>query len=332
MKMSFGAALASGVLMSFLASIIQGVVQGLTEFLPVSSSGHLLIAQHILGFGKGEVGNNLLFFNVMLHLGTLIAVLAVYRKEVTELLKAFFRMVSKIFKKEFDFKKMDESENMVVMIIVGLLPLFMLFLPIFGTGMNIKGIAEELSSEKNILIVGVSLVFTSFLLRKGIKAETSAKISAVSANGESAVEGRTRLEIMDAISIGVMQFVAAIFPGISRSGSTLSVALMRGINKKTALDYSFILGIPAIVAAVVLELKEAIEQDAITSSGILPTIVGMVVSAVVGFYAIKLFKWLLKTDKMNIFVIYTLIVGVISVLIGIIEMITGVNLFTGLSV
>lgn len=329
---NIGAAIVLLISLSFLGSIILGTVQGLTEFLPVSSSGHLLIAQHILGFGKSEFGNDMLFFNVMLHFGTLIAVLAVYRKEIIELLKAFFRMISKIFKKEFDFKKMDDNENMVVMIIVGLLPLFMLFLPVFGTGMNIKGIAEELANEKNILIVGVSLIFTSFLLRKGIKAETSAKISAVSANGEGAADGRTRLEIMDAISIGVMQFVAAIFPGISRSGSTLSVALMRGINKKTALDYSFILGIPAIVAAVVLELKEAIEQDAITSSGIFPTILGMVVSAVVGFYAIKLFKWLLKTDKMNIFVIYTLVVGIISALVGIIEMITGVNLFTGLSV
>lgn len=330
MRMSVGSAILLYGSIAFLGSIILGIVQGLTEFLPVSSSGHLLIAQHILGFGNSQFGNDLLFFNVMLHFGTLIAVLAVYRKEVIELIKAFFRMISKIFKKEFDFKKMDDNENMVVMLIVGLLPLFMLFLPVFGTGMNIKGIAEELANEKNILIVGISLIFTSFLLRKGIKAETSAKISAVSANGESAVEGRTRLEIMDAVSIGVMQFVAAIFPGISRSGSTLSVALMRGINKKTALDYSFILGIPAIVAAVLLELKEAIEQGAVTSDGIVPTILGMIVSAIAGFYAIKLFKWLLKTDKMNIFVIYTLVVGIISIVIGIIEMVIGKSLFPGL--
>lgn len=330
MRMTVGAAMLLYGSIAFLGSIILGIVQGLTEFLPVSSSGHLLITQHILGFGNSQFGNDLLFFNVMLHFGTLIAVLAVYRKEVIELLKAFFRMISKIFKKEFDFKKMDDNENMVVMLIVGLLPLFMLFLPVFGTGMNIKGIAEELANEKNILIVGISLIFTSFLLRKGIKAETSAKISAVSANGESAVEGRTRLEIMDAVSIGVMQFVAAIFPGISRSGSTLSVALMRGINKKTALDYSFILGIPAIVAAVLLELKEAIEQGAVTLDGIVPTILGMIVSAIAGFYAIKLFKWLLKTDKMNIFVIYTLVVGIISIVIGIIEMVIGKSLFPGL--
>ena len=143
---NIGAAIVLLISLSFLGSIILGTVQGLTEFLPVSSSGHLLIAQHILGFGKSEFGNDMLFFNVMLHFGTLIAVLAVYRKEIIELLKAFFRMISKIFKKEFDFKKMDDNENMVVMIIVGLLPLFMLFLPVFGTGMNIKGIAEELAN------------------------------------------------------------------------------------------------------------------------------------------------------------------------------------------
>ena len=105
---------------------------------------------------------------------------------------------------------------------------------------------------------------------------------------------------------------------------------MRGINKKTALDYSFILGIPAIVAAVLLELKEAIEQGAVTLDGIVPTILGMIVSAIAGFYAIKLFKWLLKTDKMNIFVIYTLVVGIISIVIGIIEMVIGKSLFPGL--
>lgn len=313
--------------MGIFEAVIQGVVQGLTEFLPVSSSGHLLIAQHILG-----VKENNLFFNVMLHIGTLIAVLAVYWREVYDLILAFFRIVAKIFKKEFSFKKVDPSEQMVIMIVIGLLPLFMMFLPVVGTGMKVKDIANELSSEKNILIVGAALLFTSFLIKKATKVKKYLKFSSTGLGEEVAFQGKDRIGFMDAVSIGVMQFIAAIFPGISRSGSTLSVGLMRGISKKTALDYSFILGIPAIIAAAFLEFKEVLEQNSASLIEILPVIIGVVVSAIVGFLSIKLFKWLLKTDKMIVFVIYTFILGLIGVLVGIVELINGVNIFTGLPI
>ena len=143
------------------------------------------------------------------------------------------------------------------------------------------------------------------------------------------LQGRERISFMDAVSIGVMQFIAAIFPGVSRSGSTLSIGLMRGISKKTALDYSFILGIPAIIAAALLEFKEVIEQGALESVDFLPVFVGVVVSAVVGFLSIKIFKWLLKTDKMIIFIVYTFVVGVLSIVIGVLEKVLGYNIFTG---
>lgn len=308
--------------MSILDAIIQGIVQGVTEFLPVSSSGHLLISQHILG-----VKENNLFFSIMLHIGTLIAVLAVYYKTILKLIKSFFEIIKDIFTGKFDFKKLDNDKNMVLMLMAGLLPLFLLFVPIPGSNTNVKGIAEELAGDKSIILVGIALIVTSILLKTGINARQTYKIN-YTFDREKPWEGRKRLNLMDALSIGVTQFVAAIFPGISRSGSTLSTGLLRGINKQTALDYSFILGTPAILAAAVIELKDALKVGAISSVGLAPVIVGMVVSAVVGFLSIKLFKWLLKTDKMIIFVIYTFVVGLASVIIGVIENIYGMNIFT----
>ncbi len=308
--------------MSILDAIIQGIVQGLTEFLPVSSSGHLLISQHILG-----VKENNLFFSIMLHIGTLIAVLAVYYKTILKLIKSFFEIIKDIFTGKFDFKKLDNDKNMVLMLMAGLLPLFLLFVPIPGSSTNVKGIAEELAGDKSIILVGIALIVTSILLKAGINARQIYKMKCTF-DSEKPWEGRKRLNLMDALSIGVTQFVAAIFPGISRSGSTLSTGLLRGINKQTALDYSFILGTPAILAAAVIELKDALKAGAISSVGLAPVIIGMIVSAVVGFLSIKLFKWLLKTDKMIIFVIYTFVVGLASVIIGVIENIYGMNIFT----
>ena len=312
--------------MSIFDAIIQGIVQGLTEFLPVSSSGHLLISQHILG-----VRENNLFFNVMLHIGTLIAVLAVYRKEILELICAFFKMIAKFFGGKFKLNSATDDERKIISLVIGLLPLFLLFLPVPGSGMSVKDVAEELSADSNILIVGIFLLFTSFMLKKGINAVKSVKVRDVNCKGSELVFGRTNMTYMDSLWIGITQLIAAIFPGISRSGSTLSTGLMRGVDKKTALDYSFILGIPAIVAASLLELKEAFEQDLISSIDLTPVMIGMVVSAVVGFLSIKAFKWLLKTDKMMVFVVYTFIVGLISVVIGVVEKFMGVNIFTGVS-
>ena len=317
--------------MTFFEAVIQGIIQGLTEFLPVSSSGHLLISQHILG-----VQENNLFFDIMLHIGTLLAVLAVYYKTIWKLMLAFFEIVKMIFKKQFSFKKLNADQKMVVSLIVGLLPLFLLFLPVPGSGTNVKGIAEQLAASKSVLLVGVALVATAVMLRLGIKKQKSYKLSLVKkVDSEGPLQhfdGKKQLSIADAVYVGITQFIAAIFPGISRSGSTLSTGLLRSVNQQVALDYSFILGIPAIVAAAVLELKDVLEAGFIASVDFGPVLVGMVVSAVVGFLAIKLFKWLLKTDKMMVFVVYTFVFGSLCIIIGIIEKFAGMNIFTGMAI
>lgn len=316
--------------MGIFEAVVQGIVQGITEFLPVSSSGHLLISQHILG-----VKENNLFFSVMLHIGTLIAVVAVYWKEFLNLISAFFSLIKKCFTRKLSFKDLNSLsfyEQMVIMIIIGLLPLFMLFIPIPGSGMNIKDIAEDLSSEKNIIIVGLALLFTSFIINKGIKVKKSFTFEDFGKKDAKDLDSGKAVEPLDALWIGIMQFIAAIFPGISRSGSTLAVGLLRRVGKKNALDYSFILGTPAIIAAALLELKEVLENGLTSSIDVVPVVVGVVVSAVVGFLSIKLFKWLLKTDKMMIFVIYTFVVGILTVIIGIVEKFKGVNIFTGMPI
>lgn len=316
------------VSLNIFDSILQGIVQGLTEFLPISSSGHLLLSQHILG-----VRQNNLFFDVMLHLGTLIAVIFVYYRLILKLIVAFFQILKDICLGKFNFKKLNYEQNLVIMIILGLLPLFLLFVPIPGADTNIKGLAEKLSEGDSILLVGCSLVITSLLLFIGINADRKNKSERLYIDGKRIVANeKSQLGVSDALAIGLTQCLAAIFPGISRSGSTLSVGLMRGINKNVTLDYSFILGIPAIMAAALLEVKDIYTSHQSLNIGIENVIIGIVVSAVVGFASIKLFKWLLATDKMSIFVWYTFIVGIISIIIGGIEIYTRTNLFTGIPI
>lgn len=311
--------------MNIFEAIVLGAVQGLTEFLPVSSSGHLAIFQHFFG-----LNDNNLFFNVMLHVGTLTAVCAVYWRLFLRLIKSFFMILKKVFTGKFKWSEMDADENLVMMIIIGLLPLFLLFLPI-GGGMKIKDLADKWNSDGYLIITAISLLVTSFLLVIGINANRKTTILYKS-HGKLRADGagRRKLNPVDAVFIGLFQAVAAIFPGISRSGSTLTAGELRKINKQRALDYSFVLGTPAIIAAALLEGKDALfpADGSTVSIEFLPTLIGIITSAIVGFLAIRLFKWLLSTNRMYYFVLYTAGAGIICLVISIIELISGVNLFT----
>lgn len=311
--------------MNIFEAIVLGAVQGLTEFLPVSSSGHLAIFQHFFG-----LNDNNLFFNVMLHVGTLTAVCAVYWRLFLRLIKSFFMILKKIFTGKFKWSEMYADENLVMMIIIGLLPLFLLFLPI-GGGMKIKDLADKWNSDGYLIITSISLLVTSFLLVIGINANRKTTILYKS-HGKLRADGagRRKLNPVDAVFIGLFQAVAAIFPGISRSGSTLTAGELRKINKQRALDYSFVLGTPAIIAAALLEGKDALfpADGSAVSIEFFPTLIGIITSAIVGFLAIRLFKWLLSTNRMYYFVLYTAGAGIICLVISIIELISGVNLFT----
>lgn len=311
--------------MSILDAIIQGLVQGLTEFLPVSSSGHLTIAQHILGITENNI-----FLNVLLHLGTLIAVCFFYYKLLWRLILETGTLVKDIFTKKFKWQNRNFNQNLIFMLIIGLFPLFLLFLPIPFTDLKFKDLADILTQDKYLIFVGFSLIATSILLTLGMKANKKTndiyQKKGLMRNRNDG--GRKRFNILDALVVGTVQFIAAIFPGLSRSGSTLSAGEMRGIHKQTALDYTFVLAIPSILAAAVLELKDALDTTAYVEINIVSLIIGVIVSAVTGFFAIILFKWLLKTNKMYIFIIYTALIGLIILIISIIELKNGMNIFT----
>lgn len=300
--------------MDYILSILQGIVQGLTEFLPVSSSGHLNIFQHFFGITEDN-----LFFNVMLHVGTLVSVCAFYHKLILRLIKAVFAIIKDIFTGKFSFKNMDEDRNLVFMLIIGLLPLFLLFVPI-GNDMKVKDLAEVFSGEpKYFIVTGVSLLLTSVLLLVGIL--LNRRREALMLLGK--VDAKENYGVVDALVVGCVQVVAAILPGLSRSGSTLAAGQSRGISKQKALDYTFILAIPSILAAAVLEFFDALSQEGGLQVDFGPVIAGMVTAAVVGYLSIALFKWLLRTDKTYLFVIYAGLMGTVITVVSIVELITG---------
>ncbi len=313
--------------MSVFEAIIQGIIQGLTEFLPVSSSGHLTICQHLFG-----MDDNNLFFSVMLHIGTLAAVLAVYCRLVIKLFKALVEVIKDIIARRFKWSELRGEKNLAMMIIIGLIPLFLLFLPIPGTDMKLKDLADLFTKDGYFIIIGCALVGTSVLLFLGGRKNKEVVAASVAANGKNAKKGRRRIKVPDAIMIGLAQCAAALFPGLSRSGTTLAASELRGINKQVALDYSFLLGTPAILAAALLECKDVLfpKDGSSITVDYFCVVIGMIFAAVVGFIAIKLFRWLLSTDRMYIFILYTGIVGLIIIIMSIIELATGVNLFTGL--
>ena len=226
---------------------------------------------------------------------------------------------------------MNYERNLIMMLIIGLIPLFFLFIPIPGTDMKIKDLADVFTADSYLIVTAICLIVTSILLSIGIYCNKRNIENGKKQKHSKDKNGKESFTVLDAVAVGCMQFVAAIFPGISRSGSTLSVGEMRGINKQKALDYTFVLGTPAIIAAALLEGIDAFTSPEGISINPLVVITGMAVSAVVGYLAIVIFKWFLKTDKMFIFVIYTAIVGVIFLVISCIELNTGVNLFTGVA-
>lgn len=310
--------------MTVFEAIIQGIIQGATEFLPVSSSGHLSISKHLFGIELPGI-----LFDIMLHLGTLVAVVFVYRKLIWRLLKEFGSLCVDVVHGKFKWSEMNHDRRLIFMLIIGLLPLFLLFAPIPGTGMQLKDLSDQLGSDSSMLGEGLALLATSALLFLGIRADRLTHKKTIQDRQGRRVQnpGRKKLHTVDAIVIGLTQCVAAVFPGLSRSGSTLSVGLLRGINQQTALDYSFVLGIPAIAAAAVVSLKDLGSDGA--AIGVAPLIAGVITAAIVGFLAIKLLKWIVTTNKLTIFAYYTLIAGTLVTVLGIIEHILNKNLFTG---
>ena len=284
--------------MSYLEAILQGILQGLTEFLPVSSSGHLSLFQHFTG-NSGETG---IFFSLMLHLGTLVAVFIAFRHTIWQLILEFFSMIWDILRGKFKWKERTEYRNMLVMLMISCLPLVLVFV--------FKDFVEGFSTDDDILCEGLFFLVTAAMLFIGDHVGKR-------------VKGSGEITSKDALTVGIFQAFATL-PGISRSGSTISGGMISGFKRDTAVQYSFILGIPVILASSLMELMNATPAD--FSTGIGPVLVGTIVAAVIGLLAIKRVRYITNKDKFGIFVWYTAILGIVVCGIGIFEHIVGMNI------
>ena len=281
--------------MSILIAILQGIIQGLTEFLPISSSGHLSLFQHF----TGQNGEGSLFFTVMLHIGTMMAVIIRFFRTILNLIAEFFRMLFDILTGKFRFKEANPMQRMVIMILLALLPLIPFYL--------IKDVFTQLAEDDDILVEGVCFLITGGLL---ILADRCVR-------GNKAAN---KMKGSDALLIGTFQGIAAL-PGVSRSGSTIAAGLLSGLSDEYAVEFSFILGVPVILATSALEMRDALRTD--YTIEILPLIVGVVTSFVVGLGAIKLISWLIKKGRFAVFAYYTLTLGFLVLIAGVIELLTG---------
>lgn len=284
--------------MKLVEAIMLGVIQGLAEFLPVSSSGHLVLFQHLFGLTNVEEGQYI-FFDVLLHLGTLVAVFVAFRKTVGKLIAYFFRLIKKIFTGRFSYKALNTYEKMVILIVVATLPLALVLV--------LKDSVERLFTP---LYAGIGLLLTAVLLFSADRVVT----------GKRAKIGRERknMTLWDAVVIGIFQ-LAAIVPGISRSGSTISAGLFRGLSRSQALEFAFVLSIPAVLGANVVQFKDAVEVG-VAKELYLPFALGTAAAAVTGYLAIQLLRYFMKKNKFGAFAYYCAAVGVVSVIVGIVGM------------
>ncbi|MCR5539482.1 MAG: undecaprenyl-diphosphate phosphatase [Ruminococcus sp.] len=288
--------------MSLFDAIVQAILQGLTEFLPVSSSGHLSLYQHF----TGNNGEGALMFSAVLHLGTLVAVFIAFRKDILELIKELGNICSDIFKWKFTLKNMNPQRRMIVMIILSCLCLapFAFF----------KDWFESIGQDNSIFAEGLCFLYTGAILFMSDRCTKGNKKA-----GD--------IKVKDSITVGLFQGVA-LLPGVSRSGSTISAGLFSGFSRETSVKYSFILGIPVILLSCLLEvaeyLKKVMDSNVeVAKVGVGNCIVGFIVAAVVGVLAIKLVSWLVKSDKFKVFSYYTFVLGAVVLVIAFIEFCMG---------
>lgn len=266
--------------MESIQSVMLGIIQGLTEFLPVSSSGHLVLLQNLFGIREPE-----LLFDISLHLGTLLAVFIVFYKKILRILQTLLRLPA-LIKSSGNLKSVfadNEEIRIFALILIGSIPTAIL-------GILFHKIADQIFGA--VWIVGVMLLVTGTLLWF---------------TRQMSDEGRPliKVSIRDALMIGLIQGMA-IMPGISRSGATISMALFLGMNREVAGRYSFLLSIPAILGALILGLNSTIIQTDIPGKTIL---LGTVIAGIVGYIALKVLLRMVKQGHLYYFAPYCWLLG-----------------------
>ncbi len=276
--------------MSLLSSILLGLVQGIAEFLPISSSGHLAIAEHLLNVsGATEIPD---FFDVLLHLGTLVAVFVAYWSDIRDMILELISGVRDLARRNTP-DPIPPARRMILLIIVGTLPLF-LVLPVKDL---VEGLSDNMYFVAGALLVTGCLLFASDRVRHGRKTERSATL-------------------IDVLIVGVAQAIATC-PGISRSGTTITAGCFVGFERKFAVRFSFLLSIPAILGANILSLKDAAEAG-IDWASVPVYLVGVAVSAVVGYVCIRLLKMIAAKGRFGWFAYYCWFAGAATLLLTIV--------------
>ena len=268
--------------MDIIQAIILGIVQGATEFIPVSSSGHLVIVPWLLGWDKPS-----LLFDTMLHWGTLVAIFVVFWRDFLALIRAWFGSIARR-------SLADPNARLAWFIIVGTIPAVV-------AGLLFDDFLE--SMFLNPQAVGFFMLITAGLLAGS---EQLAKRS-------QATRDLEHMNWTDAIVIGVAQSFA-LLPGISRSGSTIAAGLGRGIRRDLAARYSFLLGTPAFFGAGLLQVAKAMGDDSAALAGnVAPMLAGFIAAAVVGVLAIRFLLRYLRNRTLYVFSVYCLVVGLLTI-------------------
>lgn len=270
----------------YLKSIVYGIIQGLTEFLPVSSSGHLAAFQTI--FGKIDENLNTTTYTLLLHVGTLAAVLLVYRKDVWDLIKSMFSVAKKLVTGKFKFKSLNDGEKLFCLLFMALIPLVI--------GAFVDGYVEVLSNY--VICVGVLWLINGLIF---LFAE-SRKIK---------VRSFESITPLDSLKVGFFQLFA-ILPGISRSGMTIIGGTLFGFKREFAVKFSFILSIPAILGSTVITVLKDFENISFDSSmGVI--LAGVAASFISGLAAIKLLEYISNKHNFKVFSYYCFAVGFLAI-------------------
>ena len=273
--------------MSLLFAAILGLVQGVAEFLPISSSGHLAILKNFFNIKEAD-----LLFDVLLHFATLIAIVIVYWKDIVEMIKQVIGYCKDINHPKPESGAPNPARRLVLMLIIATLPL-VIVLPFQNA---IEGLGDS------TLFVGIALLVTGGILFLSDRMKIGGKTE-------------KNMTIGNALVIGLCQAVAVV-PGISRSGTTITAGMATGLSRSFAVKFSFLLSLPAVLGATVLSLIKALKEG-INTTMIPAYLLGMVVAFVSGFFAIKLVKMLAQKGKFGKFSYYCFAVGILTIILTI---------------
>jgi len=274
--------------MSVWNAIVLGLVQGIAEFLPISSSGHLSIMNNL--FDMSTIDNGHVFFDVLLHLGTLSSIIVVYWQDLANMFREVLGVVN-LGPLAGQRQKHYPSARLFLMIVVATFPM-LLVLPV-------KDLLDGLF-YKNVFI-GIMLILTGCALYISDKMVQGNKTG-------------TNITILDAVIIGLCQCVAAI-PGLSRSGITVTAGIATGLRRDFAVKFSFLMSIPAVLGANILSLAEAV-QKGIDTASVPAYLIGMVAAMISGIISISIFRRLFDNGKFGGFSYYCWVMGVLSIILS----------------